>query len=472
MIRNRRRRAALRGALAAVGALVLGAAGVPASSAATLDLGVADQFEAAVAEAAAAFVEQTGHQVRLRAVPVPPGAIEQAREGTMDVIIPPCNNSSALFAASGWVRPETGKQAFCRRMAVILPAKNAKGINELSDLLSPDVSTASLSALRSRIQEMVPSLCVDPHDSLDVMAAWLGRADLMMDMLAEGKIDAVLAWDTFAAGDPRNFVVIRLPRSEAGDQACAPVTAFVTPGSDEPEAAQELVSFLADSVTAQDIFLRHGYMTDDGSDAAHYDRSAARRFDKVYRNVVQQLIDDYGITNGSALDIGCGPGQMSLIMAEMTELSVTGLDIEPEAIDIGRRHAQEAGLADRCQFVCADAHSLPFPDNTFDLIVSRGTLSFLRDHVLAIREVYRVLKPGGVAFLGGGMGRYTPKEEAEKLYPRGVAPETALDRGPGETREDSIFPFPVRSFEALMTRAGIANYTVITEGGRWVEIRK
>ncbi len=468
MIFNLRTRLALRRTLAA--AVLFAAA--PSAGAATLDLGVPDQVEAAVAEAAGAFVEQTGHEVRLHVAPVPPGVIEQGREGRMDAIIPPCNNSSALFAASGWVRPETGRRIFCRRMAIILPAGDPENIDGLLDLLRPDVSTASLSALRPRIEKVAPFLCADPDESLGIMAAWLGRADLMMDLLAEGKVDAVLAWDTFAADDPHNFVVIRLPRSEAGDQACAPVTAFVTPASDEPEAAQELVDFLAGSVTAQDIFLRHGYMTDDGSGAADYDHIAARRFDRVYRSIVQQLIDDYAITSGSALDIGCGPGQMSLIMAEMTNLSVTGLDIEPEAIEIARRHAQEAGLAERCRFVCADAHSLPFPDNTFDLVVSRGTLSFLRDHVLAIREVYRVLRPGGVAFLGGGMGRYTPQQEAKKLYPGGVAPETALDWGHGETREDSIFPFPVRSFETLMTRAGIANYTVINEGGRWVEIRK
>jgi hypothetical protein len=53
-----------------------------------------------------------------------------------------------------------------------------------------------------------------------------------------------------------------------------------------------------------------------------------------------------------------------------------------------------------------------------------------------------------------------------------VAPAAALDWGPGQTRQDSIFPFPVRSLEVLMTRAGIYDYTVINEGGRWVEIRK
>jgi SAM-dependent methyltransferase len=440
--------------------------------AAAVDLGIPDQFESAVSEAAAAFVEESGHQVRLHSVAVPAGAFEMARKGHMDVIIPPCDNSSKEFSDRGWVRPETGKRIFCRRMAVILPPKNPRRITKLSDLYRSDVKVASLTVLRDRIQKFAPSLCRDPRESGDIMAMWLRDGGQMMDLLASGAVDAVLAWDTFAADDPHNFVVIRLPRSVAGDQAVAPITAFVTPASDEPEAAHQLVDFLSNSLTAQDIFLKHGYMLDEGSDVAGYDVGAAPRFQKVYENICQQLIDDYHVVQGVALDIGCGPGQMAVALAQMTKLRVIGVDIEPEAIEVAQGHAQEAGLADRCGFVCADAHSLPFPDNYADLIVSRGTLPFLRDQALAIREVYRVLKPGGVAFLGGGMGRYTPEAEARKLYPKGVSPETALSWGPGETRKDSIFPFPVRSFETLMTRAGITRYKVINEGGRWVEIRK
>ena len=451
--------------------LALAALSLPAC-AATLDLGVPDQFEAAVCEAAAAFVEQSGHQVRVHAVPVPAGAFEMAREGRMDVIIPPCNNSSKEFSDKGWVRPETGKRIFCRRMAIILPPENPRGITKLSDLYRPDVKVGSLIVLRDRVEKFAPSFCLDAHESGDTMAMWLRDGGQMMDLLASGAVDAVLAWDTFAADDSRNSVVIRLPRSTAGDQAVAPITAFVTPVSDQSEVSQQLVKFLSESISVQDIFLKHGYVLDDGSDAAWYDKNAARRFEPVHRNIVQQVIDDYGITRGKALDIGCGPGQMALMLAALTELEVTGLDIEPECIAIAATNAKEAGLSERATFVCADAHSLPFPDNYADLIVSRGTLPFLRDQALAIREVYRVLKPGGVAFLGGGMGRYTPEDEAEKLYPKGVSPETALGWGPGETREDSIFPFPVRSFEALMTRAGITRYEVINEGGRWVEMRK
>lgn len=451
--------------------LGLAALSLPAS-AATLDLCIPDQFEPAVCEAAAAFVEQSGHQVKAHSVPVPAGAFEVAREGRMDVIIPPCNHSSKEFSDKGWVRPETGKRIFCRRMAIILPPKNPKGISTLSDLHRPDVRVASLTVLGDRIREFAPALCLDAHESGDIMAAWLRDGGQMMDLLASGAVDAVLAWDTFAADDPRNFVVVRLPRSTAGDQAVAPITAFLTPSCDEPEAAQQLVDFLSGSLTAQDIFLKHGYMLDDGSDVAGYDAGAAPRFHKVYESICRQLIDDYRVVRGVALDIGCGPGQMAVALAQMTELHAIGIDIEPEAIEAAQGHAQEAALADRCRFVCADAHSLPLPDNHADLIVSRGTLPFLRDQALAIREVYRVLKPGGVAFLGGGMGRYTPEEEARRLYPEGVSAETALGWGPGETREDSIFPFPVRSFETLMTRAGITRYKVINEGGRWVEIRK
>jgi ubiquinone/menaquinone biosynthesis C-methylase UbiE len=284
--------------------------------------------------------------------------------------------------------------------------------------------------------------------------------------------DWFLTWDTAVAEDPRGFVVIRLPASEYGDAFKALVPVFVGVNAEDVGTAASLVDFLSNSVHAKDTYLAHGYMVDDGADAAEYDRRAAPRFQKVYGNISRQIVDDYGVTNGLAVDIGCGPGQLVLELARTTDLHTIGVDIEPECIAIARRHAKEAGLEGRADFICADAHSLPLPDSYADLVVSRGTLPFLRDQALAIREVYRVLKPGGIAFLGGGMGRYTLEEEARKLYPQGVSPEAALDWGRGQTREDSIFPFPVRSFEALMTKAGVAEYTVTNEGGRWVAFRK
>jgi len=162
---------------------------------------------------------------------------------------------------------------------------------------------------------------------------------------------------------------------------------------------------------------------------------------------------------------------MAVILAKQTKLKVTGLDIEPEAIEAGRRHAQEQGVADRVSFVCADAHSLPFPDNSANLIVSKGTLPFLRDQVQAIREVYRVLKPGGVAFLGGGFGRYTSAEQKAQMGGGMSEAWYGVDAATASTGK-AVFPFPIVSYDVIMTRTGIADYRVIREGGNWVEIRK
>lgn len=435
-----------------------------AAAATPLDVGVVDDLAPVVREAAALWVAETSRPVSVHPY-THAQMMDFAANGHMDVLVASCDRSGDIFAEKGFVDSATRGGAVCRRMAVIVRPQNPKRVRGLEDLDRRDLRWGMAGVCSWRTED----LRKDKGDSFVVLSEDVG---LVLDLLAEDRLDAVLTWDTAVAEDPRGFVVIRLPSSQCGEAFRALVPVFVGADAEDRKAAASLAHFLSSSVHAKDTYLAHGYMLDDGADAAEYDRHAAPRFQKVYENISRQIVDDYGVTNGLAVDIGCGPGQLVLELARTTDLHVIGVDIEPECIAIARRHAKEAGLEGRTDFVCADAHSLPLPDDYADLVVSRGTLPFLRDQALAIREVYRVLKPGGVAFLGGGMGRYTPEEEATKLYPTGVAPDAALDWGPGQTREDSIFPFPVRSFEVLMTRAGVADYTVINEGGRWVAFRK
>lgn len=110
------------------------------------------------------------------------------------------------------------------------------------------------------------------------------------------------------------------------------------------------------------------------------------------------------------------------------------------------------------RFVEGDAQKLPFPDDSADLIVSRGTLTFIPDIAQCLREVRRVLKPTGTAFLGG---RYLYTPQADKittLYPKDVETQKALKRIRSEKLENRIacktgtihdLPFEDASFDLV-----------------------
>jgi arsenite methyltransferase len=96
------------------------------------------------------------------------------------------------------------------------------------------------------------------------------------------------------------------------------------------------------------------------------------------------------------LDIGCGAGVDSIIAAKMVgpEGKVTGIDLVPEMLAKARENARITGIGN-VTFLEASAEQLPFPDNSFDLVISNGVFNLVVDKVKALEEVYRILKPGG-----------------------------------------------------------------------------
>lgn len=96
------------------------------------------------------------------------------------------------------------------------------------------------------------------------------------------------------------------------------------------------------------------------------------------------------------LDIGCGAGVDAIIAALMVEESgtVTGVDLVPEMLARARENARTVGVAN-VSFLEASAEELPFPDKSFDVVISNGVFNLVVDKAKALGEVYRVLKPGG-----------------------------------------------------------------------------
>ncbi|MBN1591872.1 MAG: methyltransferase domain-containing protein, partial [Candidatus Coatesbacteria bacterium] len=146
-----------------------------------------------------------------------------------------------------------------------------------------------------------------------------------------------------------------------------------------------------------------------------FDIISTALFGNVYRLLARQIYGDYGVNKGLCIDVGSGPCGLSLELAKITNLQFYALDIDPGAFPIARQKLTETGLMERFSLITGDAQDLPFKDNLADLIISRGSFLFWDDKVAGFREAYRVLKPGGIAFIGGGMGRLLPQEEMRRI---------------------------------------------------------
>lgn len=96
------------------------------------------------------------------------------------------------------------------------------------------------------------------------------------------------------------------------------------------------------------------------------------------------------------LEIGCGMGT-DLLQFARGGASVTGLDLTPRHIEISKKRFEIYGFS--ADFLLGDAEILPIDDGTFDVVYSNGVLHHTPDTAKAVREVHRVLKPGGVAIV-------------------------------------------------------------------------
>ena len=113
---------------------------------------------------------------------------------------------------------------------------------------------------------------------------------------------------------------------------------------------------------------------------------------------VLRYLDRNGVTRlGRVLDDGCGGGGMSVSFAEESD-SVVGIDLSDRFAAAGTVLARERGVANIC-FARTDGQALPFRDEAFDTVFSHAVIEHVADPLAYLREIRRVLKPGGLVFL-------------------------------------------------------------------------
>jgi SAM-dependent methyltransferase len=144
-------------------------------------------------------------------------------------------------------------------------------------------------------------------------------------------------------------------------------------------------------------------------DAQAYDRLSHRIFLGGFFGGIVADIGSSAEDGARVLEVGCGPGHLSVRMAQQLGLDVTGLDLDPAMIEVARANAERAAAGANAEraagasrlptFVAGDAAALPFPDASFDLVVSTLSLHHWSNPRAGLSEIGRVLRPDGRALV-------------------------------------------------------------------------
>jgi SAM-dependent methyltransferase len=197
----------------------------------------------------------------------------------------------------------------------------------------------------------------------------------------------------------------------------------------EPEPPFEPGDAIANSAAFAATFSSQAYAAaaDDATLQATVDWLEAQSLHPFLRDVAARSLARMALQPGeSVLDAGCGtgvflPGLAAIVGAEGR---VVGVDHAPAFLEEARTRLAEASLSDRVELVEGDVHRLPFADATFDAVHCERVLMHVANPEVAIREMRRVLRPGGrvlLAEVNAASARQAhPDPEAERMISAGL----------------------------------------------------
>lgn len=133
--------------------------------------------------------------------------------------------------------------------------------------------------------------------------------------------------------------------------------------------------------------------------AALYDWiSSTHIFQDQYDRVAQHILTC--CPQGHLLDIGAGPGRLLVRLHERAPaMRLAGIDISSSMVARAVKNVESSGYSGAIEIQKGSAAMIPFPDDTFDIVVSTGTIHHWKEPTAALREVYRVLKGGRHALM-------------------------------------------------------------------------
>ena len=201
---------------------------------------------------------------------------------------------------------------------------------------------------------------------------------------------------------------------------------------------------------------------------------AAEAYDAMGHGEVDQAFVDRVITLGAStghfLDVGTGPAQIPILLAQRCpNIHITAIDLSEEMLKIAKRHVANAGLTDQITLECIDAKTLPYPDNTFDGLISNSIVHHIHDAMKALEEMGRVTRPKRPVLIRDLIRPETPVD-AQAFVDRYAANDTPHQQ---KLYYDSFLAaFTIAEVNEMLTQMDMPGATVVQSTDRHWSIER
>jgi hypothetical protein len=179
--------------------------------------------------------------------------------------------------------------------------------------------------------------------------------------------------------------------------------------------------------------------------------------------LTRQIEELYGRRDGHILEIGPFSGLIFALAQKKVGQSFSIAAFPKVTIPLYQQEARKLGLEDRFRIIESNSSLIGITDESVDLTIFRGALFFPNLFQVDFGAVYRVLKKEGIAFVGGGFGKYTPAEMIHRIAKHSEQLNTAM----GRVR---VTVASVR--DQLRSTHLEKKCEITTDGGLWVVMRK
>ncbi len=179
--------------------------------------------------------------------------------------------------------------------------------------------------------------------------------------------------------------------------------------------------------------------------------------------LARQIEELYGRRDGNILEIGPFSGLIFALARKNVGQSFLIAAFPKAAIALYRKEAQKRGLEDQVRIIESNSSLIGVSDDSVDLAIFRGALFFPKLFHVDFGAIYRTLREAGIAFVGGGFGKYTPPEVISQIGKRSEELNAAMGR----------VRVTVQSVRDQLRSSQLERrFEITTEGGLWVVMKK